>query len=87
MVGDGAESSRAHATRHTHAHTNIIQQDGDTIVVDAEKRVMDLVGVSEADLAARRAAWVAPPLKATNGTLYKFIKNVSTASEGCVTDA
>jgi dihydroxy-acid dehydratase len=27
-----------------------------------------------------------PPYKATRGTLYKFIKNVKTASEGCVTD-
>lgn len=33
-----------------------------------------------------QAAWKAPPLKATRGTLYKYIKNVSSASEGCVTD-
>ena len=37
-------------------------------------------------LQARKAAWQAPPLKATRGTLYKYIKNVKTASEGCVTD-
>ncbi len=35
----------------------------------------------------RRAAWTAPPLKATSGTLYKYIKNVAPASMGCVTDA
>jgi dihydroxy-acid dehydratase len=29
---------------------------------------------------------VAPPLKATNGTLYKYIKNVESASLGCITD-
>ena len=34
-----------------------------------------------------RADWTPPPLKATSGTLYKFIKNVSSASTGCVTDA
>jgi dihydroxy-acid dehydratase len=34
----------------------------------------------------RRAEWVMPPYKATRGTLYKFIKTVKTASEGCVTD-
>jgi dihydroxy-acid dehydratase len=34
-----------------------------------------------------QAAWKAPPLKATSGTLYKYIKNVTSASEGCVTDA
>jgi dihydroxy-acid dehydratase len=45
------------------------------------------VHVSDEELAARRAAWVAPPLKATFGTLYKYIKNVSSASEGCITDA
>jgi len=62
-------------------------QDGDMIVVDAETKVMDVVGLSEEEWAARRAAWQAPPLKATSGTLYKFIKNVLSASEGCVTDA
>ncbi len=30
--------------------------------------------------------WKAPPYKATRGTLYKYIKNVKSASEGCVTD-
>ena len=34
----------------------------------------------------RRKAWKAPPYKATRGTLYKYIKNVKSASEGCVTD-
>lgn len=62
-------------------------QDGDTITVDVERRVMDILGVSDADMAARRAAWTAPPLKATSGTLYKYIKTVVSASEGCVTDS
>ncbi|MGI9432458.1 MAG: dihydroxy-acid dehydratase, partial [Myxococcota bacterium] len=60
-------------------------QNGDTISIDAKKRKMDLE-VSESELAERRAAWTAPPLKATRGTLYKYIKNVKPASEGCVTD-
>jgi dihydroxy-acid dehydratase len=42
--------------------------------------------VSEDELTRRRAAWTAPPYKATQGTLYKYIKNVKSASEGCVTD-
>lgn len=62
-------------------------QDGDTITVDAETRVMDILGVSDEEMQARRAAWTAPPLKATSGTLYKYIKTVVSASEGCVTDA
>lgn len=48
---------------------------------------MDIAGVSEAELEARRAAWSPPPLKATSGTLYKYIKTVENASLGCVTDA
>ena len=35
---------------------------------------------------ACREGWTAPPLKATRGTLFKYIKNVRSASEGCVTD-
>lgn len=60
-------------------------KDGDTITLDAEKNRLD-VAVSEAEMAKRKAAWKAPPLKATRGTLYKYIKNVKSASEGCVTD-
>jgi dihydroxy-acid dehydratase len=45
-----------------------------------------VVSVSDEEMAKRRAAWVAPALKATRGTLYKYIKNVKSASEGCVTD-
>ena len=61
-------------------------KEGDVITVDAEKKVMD-IEISADELAARKAAWKAPPLKATSGTLYKYIKNVISASEGCVTDA
>ncbi len=60
-------------------------QDGDIIAIDAKKRSIDLE-VGEAELAKRRAGWRAPELKATRGTLYKYIKNVKSASEGCVTD-
>jgi dihydroxy-acid dehydratase len=60
-------------------------QNGDTITIDAEKRVID-VHLSDEELAARQANWVAPAYKAIRGTLYKYIKNVKSASEGCVTD-
>ncbi|KAJ3134255.1 hypothetical protein HK100_003692 [Physocladia obscura] len=60
-------------------------KDNDIISIDAEKRVID-TNVSEEEFAKRRALWVAPPLKATKGTLAKFIKNVSSASLGCTTD-
>ena len=59
--------------------------DNDIVTLDADTNRLD-VAVSEAELASRRAKWQAPPLKATRGTLYKYIKNVKSASEGCVTD-
>ena len=59
--------------------------DGDRITIDADKNRID-VALSDSELAKRRAAWQAPPYKFTRGTLYKYIKNVKSASEGCVTD-
>jgi len=60
-------------------------KDNDIVTLDADTNRLD-VSVSDAELAARRALWQAPPLKASRGTLYKYIKNVKSASEGCVTD-
>ena len=60
-------------------------ENGDTVTIDAETNRLDF-DVSAAELAKRKQAWQAPPLKATRGTLYKYIKNVKSASEGCVTD-
>jgi len=60
-------------------------EDGDPIAIDAKKRTIDLE-VSAEELERRRARWKAPALKATRGTLYKYIRSVRSASEGCVTD-
>ena len=60
-------------------------EDGDRIAIDAKTNRIDL-DVAEEEIARRRAAWTAPPLKATKGTLYRYIKDVKTATEGCVTD-
>ncbi len=60
-------------------------RDGDPITIDAvENRLTLEVGIEE--LALRRREWTPPPYKALNGTLFKYIKNVKSASEGCVTD-
>jgi len=59
---------------------------GDTITIDAAANILDL-DVAAADMARRQEAWQAPPYKASSGTLYKYIKTVRSASEGCVTDA
>jgi dihydroxy-acid dehydratase len=58
---------------------------GDVITIDAKKGSID-IDVSDAELAERRSRWTAPALAATRGTLVKYIRSVSTASTGCVTD-
>jgi dihydroxy-acid dehydratase len=60
-------------------------RDGDLITIDAKQNRLD-VAVDEAEMAQRRSQWSMPPYKATRGTLYKYIKTVKDASEGCVTD-
>jgi dihydroxy-acid dehydratase len=60
-------------------------KDGDVVSINAETQSLD-VDVSDAEMEKRRAAWEMPPYKAQRGTLYKYIKTVKTASEGCVTD-
>ncbi|KDQ11055.1 hypothetical protein BOTBODRAFT_35591 [Botryobasidium botryosum FD-172 SS1] len=61
-------------------------QDGDVISIDAVKNTIDM-DVSEEELARRRKEWKAPPLKVSQGTLFKYVKVVEDASHGCVTDA
>ncbi|KAG6890625.1 hypothetical protein C0995_006601 [Termitomyces sp. Mi166 len=60
-------------------------QDGDIISIDAVKNTIEL-HVSPEELEKRRAQWVAPPLKVSQGTLYKYVKAVTDASHGCITD-
>jgi len=62
-------------------------QNGDPIRIDArsEARTIDLL-ISDEEWEARRKAWSPPPLRTTQGTLFKYVQCVATASEGCVTD-
>jgi dihydroxy-acid dehydratase len=60
-------------------------KNGDRITIDAEANTIT-IDVSNDEMARRKKSWTAPPYKATRGTLYKYIKNVKSASEGCVTD-
>jgi dihydroxy-acid dehydratase len=59
-------------------------KDGDSITIDADRKVLTL-NVDEAELARRRAAWVKPPLRVERGVLAKYAKLVRSASEGAVT--
>ena len=61
-------------------------QTGDTIKINAAAHTLD-VQVDPVEMARRKKAWTMPPYKVTRGTLYKYIKTVRSASEGCVTDA
>ncbi|KAI3523640.1 hypothetical protein L1887_01916 [Cichorium endivia] len=60
-------------------------KNGDIITIDISKRRMD-VDLSEQELNERRKSWTAPAYKAERGVLYKYIRNVQSASKGCVTD-
>lgn len=60
-------------------------QNGDIIEINAVDNTLK-VHLSDEELAARAKNWVQPPYKFTSGVLYKYIKSVSTASKGCVTD-
>ncbi len=62
-----------------------VVRSGDTITIDANKRVLTL-DVSKTDLAARLAKWKAPKPRYTRGVLAKYAKQVATASQGAVTD-
>ncbi|XP_019166077.1 PREDICTED: dihydroxy-acid dehydratase, chloroplastic [Ipomoea nil] len=60
-------------------------RNGDIITVDIQKKRMD-VHLTDEELEERRKNWSPPPYKADKGVLYKYIKNVQSASTGCVTD-
>jgi dihydroxy-acid dehydratase len=60
-------------------------EEGDLITIDAHTLSLNL-HVSDADIAARRAAWKAPAPRYTRGVLAKFAKNASSASSGAVLD-
>jgi dihydroxy-acid dehydratase len=60
-------------------------QDGDTICIDAEENCIDIL-IDDDELEQRRQQWQMPEYKVKRGTLYKYIKTVASAHEGCVTD-
>jgi dihydroxy-acid dehydratase len=60
-------------------------KDDDVIEIDVTKHMITLK-VSDGEIAERKKHWKQPALKAKNGILYKYAKQVKTAAEGCVTD-
>ncbi len=61
-------------------------EDGDVITIDARENRLE-VDLDAETLERRRAAWSMPPYKVSRGVLYKYLKTVRDASQGCVTDA
>lgn len=60
-------------------------QEGDSITIDADARLLQL-NVPDEELARRRKAWQAPAPRYTRGVLAKYARLVSSASLGAVTD-
>lgn len=92
LITDGRFSGGSHGFIIGHVVPEAIEggpialvRTGDRVRIDADKNTIDVL-VDNAELAKRKSAWKKPPYKASRGTLYKYIKNVKSASEGCVTD-
>jgi len=92
MITDGRFSGGSHGflighiTPEAHEGGLIgLVEDNDIIEIDVKKNTLNLL-VDEQTIAKRKAAWKQPGLKAKNGILLKYAKQVKTAADGCVTD-
>ena len=92
MITDGRFSGGTHGFVVGHVTpeayeggTIALVKDGDKITIDAVDNQL-ILHVSDEELAERRAEWKQIESKFNRGVLRKYIKNVSSASEGCVTD-
>lgn len=92
MITDGRFSGGTHGFVVGHVTpeayeggTIALVKDGDKITIDAIDNQL-ILHVSDEELAIRRAEWTRIESKFNRGILKKYIKNVSSASQGCVTD-
>ncbi len=65
--------------------TIALVHEGDSITIDAPTLLIQL-NVPDEEIARRRAAWRQPPPRYTRGLLAKYVRLVSTASKGAITD-
>jgi dihydroxy-acid dehydratase len=65
--------------------TIALVKEGDSITIDAKKRLLQL-NVPAKELAVRRKKWKQPKPRYTKGLMAKYMKLVSTASKGAITD-
>jgi dihydroxy-acid dehydratase len=66
--------------------TIALVREGDSITIDAKKHLIQL-NVPARELAARRKKWKAPKPRYTRGVMAKYLRLVSTASKGAITDS
>ena len=65
--------------------TIAIVENGDIITIDSENNIIS-VDVPEDEILKRKKYWKQPELKIKKGILHKYVKSVSNASSGCITD-
>ena len=65
--------------------TLAIVEDGDIITIDSENNILH-VDISENEIINRMKNWKKPEPKIDKGILHKYVKSVSNASKGCITD-
>jgi dihydroxy-acid dehydratase len=92
LVTDGRFSGGTHGLCVAHVAPEAVDggpiafvQDGDRIVIDAERLVLDVL-VDDAELARRRASWKVPEPRYTSGVLAKFARLVTGAERGAITE-
>jgi dihydroxy-acid dehydratase len=92
LITDGRFSGGSHGFIIGHVTPEAIEggnialaKNGDKVIIDAERNTIDL-GITAEEMETRRKQWKRRPYKVNRGTLYKYVKNVKSASEGCVTD-
>jgi dihydroxy-acid dehydratase len=92
LITDGRFSGGSHGFIVGHITPEAYEQgmislieDGDEITIDAIHNLID-VNLSKNEIQLRKSAWVKPESKAYKGTLKKYVKLVSSASNGCITD-
>jgi dihydroxy-acid dehydratase len=61
-----------------------IVRDGDTIVIDVDQRKLD-IDITGETIRQRMTEWKCPAPKYTTGVFAKYVKLVSSASQGAVT--
>ena len=60
-------------------------QDDDRITIDIQKNTLNCL-LTEDEITKRKEEWKAPESPVTKGLLFRYMKTVKDASQGCVTD-